>query len=238
MEVNTPGAAAPSTPAPANPASAAPATPAPPKVVLEAYSFRTIGFPYLRRALTVFGICLLLSSTVVAAARIMLARTVPVTEAAVQQQLAARDRVNAAETNIAQIRDYMARFEELRKQGFYGPESRLKMLEAIQAIQLERQLLPVEYVFAPQQTVAVDPALLPAPLALHATEVQLKMNLLHELDLVNLLQDLKQRGFFTAKACIVTREEGATARLSADCRLYWLSIDAPAPEADAQGEQS
>ena len=238
MEVNTPGATAPSTPAPANPANPAPAPLAQPKVVLEAYSFRKVGLPYLRRALTVFGICFLLCSTVVAAARIMLGRTVPVTEAALQQQLAARDRVIAAETNIAQIRDYMTRFEELRAQGFYGPESRLKMLEAIQSIQRDRELYPVEYTFAPQQTVAVDPALLPAPLALHATEVQLKMSLLHELDLVNLLQDLKQRGFFTAKACLVNREDGATARLSADCRLYWLSIDAAAPDAAAQGESS
>jgi hypothetical protein len=216
---------------------APPAKPAPnakPKVIVEAYSFRRTGLPYLRKAMITFGVAVLLSGALVTAGRMVLNRTLPGTAASLQKQTAARDRLSQAETERIEIRDFLPKFEQLRARGFFGPENRLAMLEAIQAIQKSRQLLPVTFDFAPQQVVAVDPSMLAAPLELHASAVHLHMDMLHELDLVNFFQDLKSRGFFTVKDCLVNAlpeppPGTLAARLDADCTLYWLTIAEAAP---------
>jgi len=212
-----------------NPAAPAKPGPAKPKVIVEAYSFRKTGVPYLRKAMITFGVTLLLSAALVTAGRLVLNRTMPGTAAAQQKQIDASNRLTQAHTERTEIRDFLPKFEQLRARGFFGPESRLAMLEAIQAIQKSRQLLPVTFDFSPQQIVAVDPGLLAPPLELHSTAVHLHMELLHEMDLVNFFADLKTRGFFAVKDCLLNAlpDPGAGSmapRLDADCTLYWLSV--------------
>lgn len=209
---------------------AAPAKPAAkPKVVIAAYSFRKNGWPYIRRAALTFALSLLVGGALVTAVQLVLSRVKPDTVAAQERQIAARDRLSQAETERIEIRDFQPKFEQLRVRGFVGPENRLAMVEAIQAIQKTRALMPVTFAFSPQQIVAVDPAQLAAPLELHSTSVRLQMNMLHEMDLVNFLKDLKSRAFFNVKECLVTslgevEPDTLAARLSADCTLYWMSV--------------
>jgi hypothetical protein len=118
-----------------------------------------------------------------------------------------------------------------------GPENRLAMVESIQAIQKTYGILPITFTLLPQQAVAVDPALLEPPLALNASGMQLRMELLHEMDLINFFRDLKARGFFTVRECKIVSlgevpAESETARLSAECTLYWLSVGDAAVLAD------
>ncbi|MES2324226.1 MAG: hypothetical protein V4633_18370 [Pseudomonadota bacterium] len=225
--------------------STAPAGPKPaaakPKVVIEAYSFRRQGWPYIRKSANVFLVCLLISVLMVGAGRFVLFRTKPDTMGAAQKQSAARDRLNQAEAERIEIRDFLPKFEQLRARGFFGPENRLAMLEAIRDIQKRHRLLLIEYNFEPQQIVAVDAALLGPELELHSTAVQFKMKMLHELDLVNIMRDLKQAGFFSVKECDVLAEEPQTETaprlLGASCTLYWLTIGPPtvvAPEGVVQ----
>jgi hypothetical protein len=217
-----------------NPAAAnhqqAPATP---KTVTEAYTFSKMGFPRIRKSAIIFGIALLLSIALVTACRLILLRTQPGTAQAQAKQTAARDKFNQAEIARIEIRDFLPKFEQLRARGFFGEEKRLNMLEAIKTIQETRRLLPITYEFAPQQVVVVDPSLLNPPLELRATRVTLRMGLLHELDLFNFLQDLKGKGFYIVKECLLTPIESLmdtrlAARLTAECTLYWLTVAAPA----------
>lgn len=210
--------------------TAAPAKPAAkPKVVVEAYSFRKNGLPYIRQAAIAFAASLLFGGALVSAVRLVLLQAQPDTAAAQARQLAAHERLTQAEIERIEIRDFQPKFEQLRARGFVGAENRLAMLEAIQAIQKSRALKPVTFSFAPQQVVAVDPSLLEPPLELHATSVHLQMDMLHEMDLVNFLSDLKGRGFFSTKACLVAAlpdvaPGSQAAHLSADCTLYWMSV--------------
>lgn len=210
--------------------AAAPAKPAAkPKVVVQAYSFRKNGMPYIRKAAIAFAASLLFGGALVSAVRLVLLQVRPETAAAQERQIAARERLTQAETERIEIRDFQPRFEQLRTRGFVGPENRLAMVEAIQAIQKSRSLMPVTFAFAPQQIVAIDPSLLAPPLELHATSVRLQMDMLHEMDLVNFLSDLKARGFFSTKECLLTSLPDAApgsdaAHLSADCTLYWMSV--------------
>ncbi|MFL6658185.1 MAG: hypothetical protein ACJ8GW_08950 [Massilia sp.] len=248
MEANTtapqnrPGTARPGAPAAPAPAPAKPKGP-----IAEAYTFRKQGLPRVRKALTVFGVCLGLSIALVSFGRVILYKTAPGTQQAQQKQLSARERYNQAEAERIEIRDFLPKFEQLRKRGFVGAENRLAMLEAIKAIQQQRKLLSIDYDFSPQQVVAVDAALLASPLELHSTSVHLRMDMLHEMDLFNFLQDLKARGFFAVKDCLVTALDTSggdefTPRLTAECTLHWLTIGeppadpaAPVPPAAVQG---
>ena len=205
------------------------------KVVTEAYSFRRQGWPQVRKAATVFGVVLLLSVALVGAGRLMLFKARPVAEQARQNNSAAQERLMQAETERSDIEAFGRPFGQLKERGFYGPENRLHMVEAIGAIQRARGLLPITYEFAPQQVVVLDPALLAPPLELHSTTVLLDMALLHEMDLVHFLQDLKGYGAFTVKDCLVTAlgeaADAQSARLSARCTLYWLTVGDPVPAA-------
>ncbi len=220
-----------------NPVGLAKPVPAKPKLVVEAYSFRKIGWPYVRKAAIVCAVSLLLSGALVTAGRLVLLQTRPGTAAAQGRQLAAQERLSHAEIERIEIRDFQRKFAELGARGFVGPENRLAMVEAIQAIQKAHGLLPVAFSFAPQQVVAIDPSLLGAPMELHATSVALRMELLHEMDLVNFFRDLKTRGFFTVKECLINSlgevpQESRAARLSAECTLYWLSAGDATPVVD------
>lgn len=219
-----------------NAIAAAPAPPGPPKlkVVVPAYSFRQNGWPYIRKAGLTFGVTLLLSVALVGAGRMLLFKARPDATAAQERQVAARQRLMQAQTERIEIRDFQPRFEQLQARGFVGPENRLALVEAIQAIQKTRKLLPVTFSLAPQQLVVVDPMLLGAPLELHATGVSLRMEMLHEMDLVNFFQDLKTRGFFSVKECILISlgnvlPDPLAPRLTAECTIYWLTVGQALP---------
>ncbi len=216
-------------------AAAKPGAPVKPKVITEVYTFKKQGFPRIRKAALTFGITLLVSAALVTATRLMLYKVQPGTVQAEQAQLAAQERYKLAENERIEIRDFYPKFEQLRARGFVGPENRL-VLEAIKSIQEDRRLLPITYEFAPQQTVVLDPSLLAPPLELRSTRISLHMGLLHEMDLVHFMRDLKEKGFFTVKECTLipldANNEVLAPRLAAECTLYWLTIiDAtPPPE--------
>lgn len=210
------------------------AIPVAPKVVAAAYTFRRDGFPRVRKAVLTFAGVLLAAAALVTSTGLYLRSVAPDTSKAQQNQRSARERYNQAEIERAEIRDYQPAFTQLQARGFFGDEQRLAILEAFRAIQVRRKLLPMSYSLAPQQLVALDPAQLAAPLELHATEISLHLELLHEMDLVNFMQDLKGAGYFAFKDCTVQPFERASAlalapRLQADCTLYWLSVAPAAP---------
>lgn len=203
------------------------------KTAVEPYSFSRHGYPLIRKAIITFAVTLILSIAAVAAARFYLLRIEPAREEAQAIQNAARDKFNQAESERIEIRDFLPKFEQLRERGFYGEENRLFMLELIKNIQEKRRLLPISYEFAPQQLVPVEPTLLASSLELRATKIALRLGLLHELDLVHFLRDLREQGFYTTKECTITPVnamglEPLAPRLTAECILYWVTIGEPA----------
>ena len=74
---------------------------------------------------------------------------------------------------------------------------------------------------------------MPLPLSmgqyqLRGSKMQLHMDLLHEMDLLNFFDDLRQSGYFAVQDCALKRggaaSTGQTASLSADCSLLWLTL--------------
>lgn len=133
------------------------------------------------------------------------------------------------ESEKQDIRQYQPQFMVLQSKGLIGEEDRLSWVEAIRAIQGQRQLLPISYEIAPQQPVSIDGPVAMGDYLLRGSRMQLHMDLLHEMDLFNFLYDLKQRSYYTVQDCTLKRLAGAAnlptaPTLSADCTLDWLTM--------------
>jgi hypothetical protein len=143
--------------------------------------------------------------------------------------------VEVGKVDIAQ---YQARFLELREMGLIGDERRLEWVEAIRQSQAERKLFPITYDIEPQQPVVLDGQLDLGDYQLRASKMVLHMELLHEMDMLNFLDDLKKHHFFAVEHCAVKRnamsaDAAQMAGLIADCTLNWVTLGPPGTLAPA-----
>lgn len=154
---------------------------------------------------------------------------------ALQMRDAARQRFAQVETEKREIRAFQPQFALLRSRGLIGDENRLDWVEQIRQIQEHRRLPPLSYEIEPQQAVKLDAPLPLGDYALRGSRMHLRMELLHEGDLFNFLDDLRQRGFYAAQECTLKRMGGLqnlpnAPTIGADCKLNWLTL-APAAAA-------
>lgn len=154
----------------------------------------------------------------------------------------ARSRLAHAETEKEEIRRYQPQFIELRRKGLVGPERRLDWVEAIRQIQEQRRLLPLTYEIEVQQPYRLETALPTGDYALLGSRMALHMDLLHELDLLNFLSDLRLAGTFAVQDCVIRRASSASPAagalaptLNADCTLNWLTLTPGAARPSLRG---
>jgi hypothetical protein len=153
-----------------------------------------------------------------------------------QKRNGARDRLFNAETEKREIRLYQPQYAALRERGLIGQENRLDWVDAMRQIQEQRKLMPITYELEPQQPVQMDGAMELGGYRLHGSRMNLHMDLLHEGDLFVLLDDLRQRSFYSAQECSIKRAAAGlptplAPTLTADCTLNWLTLTpAPAPQ--------
>lgn len=143
-------------------------------------------------------------------------------------------RLARARDEEVEIKKKVARFSELSSHGIIGLEQRLDWIEQIRQIKNTRKLLDVLYEIAPQQP--VDTAILPgssADFEFVSSSMQLKMQLLHEEDLLHFLADLRAaaQAFLRVRQCDVQRlpksageGRGIPPHLSATCTIDWITI--------------
>lgn len=199
-------------------------------------------FSLLRNAVLVFLATLVVSLAAVAVSlwQLRLARFEEATQ--LLERDGARARLAHAETEKEEIRLYQPQFVELRRKGMVGPERRLDWVEAIRLIQEQRRLLPLSYEIDVQQPYRLETALPTGDYALLGSRMALHMDLLHELDLLNFLADLRLAGTFAVQDCSIRRTAAAASpvagvvgpTLNADCTLNWLTLT-PAPAGAARG---
>lgn len=153
---------------------------------------------------------------------------------AVARRAEIQEKLSRVRAEELEIRQNTARFSVLLAGGIIGEERRLDWVEQIQRIKTARRLLDVQYEIAPQRPLDGTAAAGPGNgYAFLASTMRLRMQLLHEEDLLNFLSDLRS----SASACIRTRhcklermpgdtgEPGvATPRLKAECSIDWITI--------------
>ncbi len=203
-------------------------------------SFMKDDFPLIRKAVIVLVASLLSSAALVGAGRAILIKPQEAMNQVQAQRGDAIGKLRQAENDKREIQDYQPKYLRLREQGFVGEEKRLDWMEQIKSIRENRKLLPITYEISAQQAFQIDPEVSTGDLELRGSKMKLQMELLHEGDLLNFLDDLKRKGFYTAQECKIKRAgaepESAHLPLAAECAIYWLTLGerAASPEQTPQ----
>jgi len=159
-----------------------------------------------------------------------------------QQERTVSGQLHDVEAKLSRLRDEteeirakIARYQELAASGVIGQEARLDWVEKIAKIKAARRLFDVEYEFAPQKT--AEAAILPEGAVgggyeFMASPMKLRMQLLHEDDLLGFLADLRQsvQAILVVRRCSVERlprnpnERNLQPQLKADCDIDWVTL--------------
>lgn len=150
-------------------------------------------------------------------------------EQAQRSRDAAYSRYAHVDNEKRDIRNFQPRYIELLSRGLVGDEKRLEWVDAIRQAQEQRQLAPLSYEIEPQQTVRLESALDLGDYQLQGSRMRLHMDLLHEMDLFNFFDDLRQRSYFAVQNCSIKRLGVAAGALGAptlgaDCTLNWITL--------------
>lgn len=130
------------------------------------------------------------------------------------------------------IRQAIESFKTLRQQGLIGPENRLEWAGAVREASEKYRLQPAEFSIEPQRSLSkLDAA---GQFQLSASTMRLRLELLHEGELLRFVDELAQRpdAIVHARQCNLSRQPappaGEASLLKAECELDWITIT-PAP---------
>lgn len=157
---------------------------------------------------------------------------------ALEKIRAERDRIELLQREVTEegqtIQNYLERYRLLALDGIISNEDRLALIENIAGVRKSHLLYPVRVEIEPQiswagartQETGSGPTL-------RVSAVRLSLPLLHEGDLVRLLDGLSAvPGLFVTDACVMERSSSAVVpgrpglgeNLNASCRLFWITL--------------
>ena len=133
------------------------------------------------------------------------------------------------------ITQYLPIYNDLLVKGFVGEERRIEWVESLRQIHAQHKLFSIDYQIGLQED--YKPSFIPnmGAFVLHRSTMKLDMNMLHEGDLLNLLDGLhEQTTPFIVRECEIKRPVGAavntknlTSNLKASCEIDWLTLRDP-----------
>jgi hypothetical protein len=188
-----------------------------------------INLKSLRWSLALLLAAALLSAAAVAAALHLGDRTALEHRKALALQRETRARLDRAHDDEREIRDRIARYQELISRGRTEPERRLEWVETLRGIKEARRLLGLDYEIAPQRPLdEKQPS--SGGFDFLVSPMKLEMPLLHENDLLGLLADLQAQvhALIGVRSCRIERTPANTqataATLKAACRIDWITL--------------
>lgn len=150
-----------------------------------------------------------------------------------------QSKLSRARDEQMELTEKLTRFQSLRERGYIGPERRLDWVEAIARIKTARRIFKLDYDFAPQRQ--VDVSILPgggsvSGFEIMSSQMRLQIQLLHEGELLNFLDDLRGdlrstvQALVRVRSCAIERltpsaaDRGSKAQLKAECILEWVTL--------------
>jgi hypothetical protein len=192
-------------------------------------SFMRMDFPIIRKGIVAFALSLSFGIAIVNASSALRARWGAMELSRNEERAALESRLRAAQVERQGILEFQSEFEAMRGNGLIGDEKRLDLIELLEQIRNARKLLPLTYTVAPQSSLGIEPTVPAGSMDLRGSRLILSMPLLHEWDLLNLLDDLREHGVYAPSECNIKRlplveSDPLSPRLQADCTVYWITI--------------
>ena len=141
-------------------------------------------------------------------------------------------RLASANEEEREIKANLQQYQALAARGIIGEEKRLDWVDTITAIKNERRLFNIGYSIEPQKELDYPGFGPGGGVNFVASRVKMEIQLLHEEDLLNFIDDLTRRGksYLSARSCDVQRADrggsGTTLapRLQAACVFDLITI--------------
>ncbi len=148
------------------------------------------------------------------------------------QRTEVQGKLNRANEEEREIRANLEQYNALVTRGIIGEEKRLDWIDVLTAIKNERQLFNISYSIEPQKELDYPGFGAGSGVYFMASRVKINLQLLHEDDLLNFIDDLAKRSklYLSTRSCDIqssTRGSGATTlapRLEADCVFDLITI--------------
>jgi len=147
------------------------------------------------------------------------------------QRAEVQARLASANEEEREIKASLQQYQALAARGIVGEEKRLDWVDTVTAIKNERRLFNVNYSIEAQKDLDYPGFSPGGDVKFMASRVKMKLQLLHEEDLLNFIDDLARRGksYLSVRSCDVQRESrvGGTTlapRLQADCVFDLITI--------------
>lgn len=147
----------------------------------------------------------------------------------------ARQKFESSGVEKETIIKYLPEYNDLLAQGFIGEERRIEWIERLRQIHGQYSLFSIDYSIGQQERYKPSFVLNMGNHVMNRSVMELKLDMLHEGDLINLLQDLHtDTPPFMVRDCEITRPIGAkmdtqkvVANLKAVCELDWITLRDP-----------
>lgn len=146
----------------------------------------------------------------------------------------ARQRYQSSGQEKETIIKYLPLYQQLIQGGFIGEERRIEWVDSLRTIHQKNKLFGINYTISTQEEYKPTFALNVGPSSLHRSIMKLELSMLHEGDLLTLLNtlDAQQSTPFIVRDCEITRLNEAITNnlvpnLQANCELDWLTIREP-----------
>jgi hypothetical protein len=160
-------------------------------------------------------------------------------EAIFQQQQTllnqARQKFQSSGLEKETITQYLPIYNDLLASGFVGEERRIEWIETLRQIHAQHKLFSIDYSIGLQE--GYRPSFLPnlGNFRLNRSVMNLKLDMLHEGDLLELLDGLhEQTTPFIVRDCEIKRPVGAVVNaknmvpnMQANCEIDWLTLRDP-----------
>ena len=147
------------------------------------------------------------------------------------QLMQAKSRLLSSDQERENIIRYLPVYKRLISQGFIGEERRIEWVDALRSVHQSQRLFGIKYSIgaqAPYQSGVIGNT---APFTLYRSIMKLELSLLHEEDLLALLDGLRrsQATPFILRDCTIQRIGTAAVTTiapvaSATCELDWLTL--------------
>ena len=147
----------------------------------------------------------------------------------------ARQKYQSSGLEKETIIQYLPKYNELLASGFIGEERRIEWIETLRQIHAQHKLFSIDYSIGLQER--YKPSFLPnlGNFRLNRSVMSLKLDMLHEGDLLALLDGLhEQTTPFIVRDCEIKRPIGAvvntkniTSNMQANCEIDWLTLRDP-----------
>lgn len=197
-------------------------------------TFSKSDFSLIKWSLFIFLSALVLGSTAIIASENFITRAQAEQRATQRQMNEARRQLATAGEDRENMKTYTLEYGSLLERNIIGSDQRLDWIEGMDKILKQNRVLDFKYAIAPQQIYIPAPPLDGGNFELYLSSMTLQFNLLHEGQLINFFDTLRNdiKGWFIIDHCTLERGSlssdpanfNSAAQLKADCTGGWLTL--------------